>query len=274
MLCRVMGVSRSGFYDYEKRVAQDPDPDHQDLVEMVRKISDSSDHTYGARRMSRALKALGYEVGRRRARTLMREAGIWVRYRKKYRVTTNSRHSHPVFPNRLERNFRMEKPNQAWVGDISYLWTHEGWLYLAVVIDLYSRKIVGWSMSHRINARLACDALQMAIWNRRPEEGMIFHSDRGVQYASHEFRRLLKANGILGSMSRKGDCWDNSVVESFFGKLKSERVHWRNYQTRAEARADVVQYITMRHNSLRLHSYLDYLSPDEFERRGQQAKAA
>jgi len=168
----------------------------------------------------------------------------------------------------------MERPNQGWAGDISDLWTHEGWIYLAVVIDLYSRKVVGWSVSHRINSRLACDALQMAIWTRRPEEGVIFHSDRGVQYGGHEFRRLLKANGILGSMSRKGDCWDNSVVESFFGKLKSERVHWRNYQTRSEARADVVEYITMRYNSLRVHSYLGYLSPDEFERRGQLAQAA
>ena len=168
----------------------------------------------------------------------------------------------------------MERPNQGWAGDISDLWTHEGWIYLAVVIDLYSRKVVGWSVSHRINSRLACDALQMAIWTRRPEEGLMFHSDRGVQYASHEFRRLLKANEILESMSRKGDCWDNSVVESFFGKLKSERVHWRNYQTRSEARADVVEYITMRYNSLRVHSYLGYLSPDEFERRGQLAQAA
>jgi hypothetical protein len=129
-------------------------------------------------------------------------------------------------------------------------------------------------VSHGINSGLACVALQMAIWTRRPEEGLIFHSDRGVQYASHEFRRRLKANGILGSMSRKGDCWDNSVVESFFGNLKSERVHWRNYQTRSEARADVVEYITMRYNSLRLHLYLGYLSPDEFERRGQLAQAA
>jgi len=135
---------------------------------------------------------------------------------------------------------------------------------LAVVIDLYSSNVVGWSVSNRINSRLACDALQMAIWTRRPEEGLMFHSDRGVQYASHEFRRLLKANEILESMSRKGDCWDNSVVESFFGKLNSQRVHWRNYRTRSKARADVMEYITLRHNSLRLHWYLGYLSLNEF----------
>lgn len=274
LLCRVMGVSRSGFYDYERRIKQPPDPHHEELLDRVRRLSQAADHTYGSRRMSRALRALGYAVGRRRATTLMREAGIWVRYRKRYRLTTQSRHRHPVCPNRLQRQFRVEKPNQAWVGDISYIWTHEGWLYVAVVIDLYSRKIVGWSMRPTLSSRLVGDALRMALWERRPAPGLMFHSDRGVQYASHEFQRLLKAHGIIGSMSRKGDCWDNSVAESFFGRLKSERVHWRNYQTRNEARADIVDYITMHYNSHRLHSYLGYMSPDTFEKTGHMATAS
>ena len=155
------------------------------------------------------------------------------------------------------------------------MWTQQGWLYLAVVIDLYARKVVGWSMGRRLSSTLVCDALQMALWRRRPPKGqLIHHSDRGVQYASHAFRKLLKAHGIDGSMSRKGDCWDNAVVESFFGSLKSERVHWRNYQTREEARADIAEYITMFYNSRRLHSYLDYQSPDAFEKNGQKADAA
>jgi transposase InsO family protein len=162
-----------------------------------------------------------------------------------------------------------------WVGDITYLWTQQGWLYLAVVIDLYSRKVVGWSMGKRLTSSLVCDALRMALWRRRPPKGqLIHHSDRGVQYASRPFRRLLKAHGVEGSMSRKGDCWDNAVVESFFGSLKSERVHWRSYQTREEARADIVEYIAMFYNSHRLHSYLGYQSPDQFEKSGHMAKVA
>ena len=180
-----------------------------------------------------------------------------------------------MFPNRLERDFVASEPNQIWAGDITYVWTREGWLYLAVVIDLHSRKVVGWSMGRRLTSTLVCDALRMALWARRPARGsLIHHSDRGVQYASKAFRGLLKGHGIDGSMSRKGDCWDNAVVESFFGSLKSERVLWRDYQSREEARADIVEYIAMFYNSRRLHSYLGYQSPDQFERNGQLAKAA
>jgi transposase InsO family protein len=275
LLCRVLGVTRSGFYAYLRRREQGPDPDHEDMLEWVKDIAESSGHTYGARRMAKALQALSFPVGRYQARSLMREAGVWVRYRRRYRVTTDSDHRQPVFPNRLERNFRTEAVDQVWAGDITYLWTQEGWLYLAVVIDLYSRKVVGWSMGKRLTSTLVCDALQMALWHRRPPKGqVIHHSDRGVQYASKAFRKLLKRHGIAGSMSRKGDCWDNAVVESFFGSLKSERVLWRNYQTRQEARADIVEYITMFYNSHRLHSYLGYQSPDHFEQTGRRAKAA
>jgi transposase InsO family protein len=276
MLCRVMGVSRNGFYDYLRRQQRDPDPEHEEKLGCVKDLAEASDHTYGSRRMAEALRALGYGgTGRYQARSLMREAGVWVRYRRRYRVTTNSDHRQPVFENRLERAFAVDAPDHVYAGDITYVWTQQGWLYLAVVIDLYSRKVVGWSIGRRLKSALVCDALQMALWRRRPPKGqLIHHSDRGVQYASHAFRRLLKAHGIEGSMSRKGDCWDNAVVESFFGTLKSERVHWRSYQTREQARADIVEYITMFYNSRRLHSYLGYQSPDEFERNGQLANAA
>jgi len=276
MLCRVMGVSRNGFYDYLRRQQRDPDPEHEEKLGWVKNLAEASDHTYGSRRMAEALRALGYGgTGRYQARSLMREAGVWVRYRRRYRVTTNSDHRQPVFENRLERAFAVDAPDHVYAGDITYVWTQQGWLYLAVVIDLYSRKVVGWSIGRRLKSALVCDALQMALWRRRPPTGqLIHHSDRGVQYASHAFRRLLKAHGIEGSMSRKGDCWDNAVVESFFGTLKSERVHWRSYQTREQARADIVEYITMFYNSRRLHSYLGYQSPDEFERNGQLANAA
>jgi len=275
MLCRVLGVSRSGFYDFLRRQDRDPDPEHEEKLEWVKEIAEASDHTYGSRRMAKALQALGYRVGRHQARSLMREAGVWVRYRRRYRVTTESNHRKAVFPNRLERDFAPSAPNRVWAGDITYVWTGEGWLYLAVVIDLYSRKVVGWSLGRRLTSTLVCEALLMALWLRRPAKGqLIFHSDRGVQYASDAFRRLLKAHGIAGSMSRKGDCWDNAPVESFFGTLKLERIHWRSYQSREEARADIVEYITMFYNSRRLHSYLGYQSPDQFERNDRLANAA
>lgn len=178
------------------------------------------------------------------------------------------------FENLVKRDFDIDRPDQVYAADITYVWTQEGWLYLAVVIDLCTRKVVGWSMSSRMKTQLVCDALQMAIWRRQPKAGLIHHSDRGSQYASKAFRRLLKAHGIEGSMSRKGDCWDNAVVESFFGTLKQERVQWRNYQSRYEAQQDILDYISMFYNSRRLHSHLGYMSPNDFERQLTETKKA
>jgi len=269
--CQVLGVSRNGYYQFVKSQQNKPeDPEHQEMLEWVQDIAKSSDYTYGSRRMKKALNALGYPVSRNKARKLMREANVRARQRKKYKVTTNSDHRQPVFENLLQRDFEVAQPDQVYAADVTYVWTQEGWLYLAVVMDLCSRKIVGWSMSSRMKAQLVCDALQMALWRRRPNRGLIHHSDRGSQYAGKAFGRLLKAHGIRGSMSRKGDCWDNAVVESFFGSLKQERVQWRNYQTRHEAQQDILEYISMFYNSKRLHSYLNYRSPNEFE---QQLKA-
>jgi len=264
--CQVLGVSRSGYYNYQSNQAnRADDSEHQEMLKWVKDIAESSKYSYGSRRMKKALNALGYPVSRNKARKLMREAEVQVRHRKKFKVTTNSNHKQPVFDNLLNRQFDVAQTDQAYVADVTYIWTQEGWLYLAVVIDLCSRKAVGWSMSSRMKAQLVCDAMRMTIWQRRPMAGLIHHSDRGSQYASKAFRRLLKSNGFKGSMSRKGNCWDNAVAESFFGSLKQERVQWRSYQTRYEAQQDVLDYITMFYNSHRLHSYLGYTSPNEFE---------
>jgi transposase InsO family protein len=272
-MCRLLGVTRSGYYSYQRRNANKPvDPEHQEMLHWVREIAKASDYSYGSRRMKNALNALGYPIGRNKARRLMKEANVQVRHRKKYKVTTKSNHRQPVYDNLLARRFDVERPNEVYVSDITYVWTQEGWLYLAVVIDLYSRKAVGWSMSSRMKAKLVCDALRMAIWQRRPKAGLIHHSDRGSQYASKSFRRLLSAYQLRGSMSRKGDCWDNAVVESFFGSLKQERVQWRHYQSRYEAQQDILNYISMFYNSYRLHSYLGYKSPNQYEKEMSELK--
>jgi putative transposase len=266
LMCQLLGVTRSGYYDYRRRnEGKRDDPYHREQLEAVRAIAWASGDSYGSRRMKTALNMLNYPVSRDKARKLMIEAKVQVKHRKKYKVTTNSNHQQPVFNNVLDRQFDVEQPDQVYAGDITYLWTQEGWLYLAVVIDLFSRKVVGWSIGSRMNARLVTDALMMAIWQRRPEAGLIVHSDRGSQYASKAYRQLLSAHGFIGSMSRKGDCWDNAVVESFFGSLKQERVQWRHYQTRLEAQQDVLNYMTMFYNSYRLHAYLGYVSPNQYE---------
>ena len=266
LMCQVLGVNRNGYYSYYKSAARATDPEHEEMLRWVKKIDEESKHSYGSRRMKRALNALGFPVSRNKARKLMKQADVQVRHRKKYKVTTNSNHKQPVYQNLVARQFDVPQIDKVYAGDITYIWTHEGWLYLAVIIDLCSRRVVGWSMGSRMTSRLVCDALKMAVWNRRPEAGLICHSDRGSQYASKAYRKLLKAHGFRGSMSRKGDCWDNSVVESFFGSLKQELVHWQHYQTRYEAQQDVLNYIAMFYNSKRLHSYLDYVCPNDYEK--------
>lgn len=248
------------------------DPEHQEMLHWVKEFAKATDDSYGSRRMKKALNLLGFPICRETARKLMREAGVTVKHRKKFKVTTNSDHKQPVFDNLLQRDFTPAQMDQVYAADVTYIWTQEGWLYLAVVIDLFSRKVVGWSMSSRMKAQLVCDALKMAIWRRHPKPGLIHHSDRGSQYARLQFRTLLQMHGIQGSMSRKGDCWDNAVVESFFGSLKQERVHWRNYQTRLEAQQDILQYIAIFYNGYRLHSTLNYVSPNEYERRFNEMK--
>jgi putative transposase len=267
VLCEVFEVSRSGFYAYLHRRATPPiDREDVELVARVKAIAAQTGQSYGSRRMAKQLQAEGFAVGRCKARRLMQEAAVVVRRPTHRRpLTTNSRHSYGMAPNLLARQFDVAKPDQAWVGDITYVWTAEGWLYVAVLLDLYSRKVVGWGMSAHIDADLVQAALQMAVGRRQPAPGLLHHTDRGSQYASQVYQGLLAAQGIRCSMSRKGACLDNAVAERCFGSLKGERTAHRAYATRQDARADVVEYIEMFYNSTRLHSYLGYRSPNEYE---------
>jgi len=269
-----MQVSRSGFYSWEKRDKSVRDQERERLIPRVKEIHKTSRETYGSRRIAKELEATGTRCGKHKAGTLMKLAGVEAKQRKKFKATTNSKHSLPVAPNILQRQFTVSKQDLAWVGDITYIWTTEGWLYLAIVIDLYSRRVVGWSINKRMTKQLVKDALIMAIWRRKPAPGLIFHSDRGSQYCSREFQKLIKNYGIRSSMSRKGDCWDNAVAESFFGTLKLELVFREKYVTRDQARRSIVDYIEMFYNSNRRHSYLDYISPMEYETQWLLKKAA
>lgn len=274
ILCKVMRVARSGYYAWVSCGKSARQRANEELIDLVKEIHADSDETFGTRRMAEALRDRGIKFGRQRARTLMRLAGVAVKRRRKFKVTTDSKHKLPVAPNLLDRNFKVDRPNRAWVSDISYVWTSEGWLYLAVVIDLFSRQVVGWSMGRCIKKELVIDAFTMAFWRRRPEKGLIFHSDRGSQYCSHEFQKLLKKYGAISSMSRKGNCWDNAPAESFFASLKKDRVYFKRYKTREEARRDIVDYLEMFYNNRRLHSYLGYVSPRQFEETWFLAKAS
>ena len=265
-LCKLLKVSRSGYYGYMERGVSCRPGEEMALITHAREIHRQNKGVYGSRRLSEALQLIGYQVGRYRARTLMQRAGITVKRTKRFKVTTNSNHKYPVAPNLLNRQFDVDCPNNVWASDITYLWTKEGWLYLATVMDLYSRKIVGWSVSNRINADLSLGALKMALGSRRPEFGLLHHSDQGVQYACHSYQQLLRTNGLIPSMSRKGDCWDNAVMESFFSTLKTELTHHQRYATRQEAYRDLFEYIEIFYNRRRLHSYLGYTSPENFEK--------
>jgi transposase InsO family protein len=267
VLCRVMRVSRSGFYDYLKRfkLGPDNDPDEEGLKSRVRQIFNQSKGSYGSRRISKQLKNEGHAVGRFKARRLMRYLGLKAKAPRRYKVTTNSRHGFQVAPNVLNRQFDVPAPNKAWTADISYVWTLEGWLYLAIVMDLYSRQIVGWAMNKRMKAQLTLDALAMAYWRRKPPQGLVHHSDRGSQYACSDYRKRLNQYGMTASMSRKGNCWDNAPTERFFGSLKTERLRLCRFATRKAARIEVVDYISY-YNALRLHSTLGYVSPMKYEK--------
>ena len=269
-----MEVSRSGYYHFlKKNQTKQTDKDFE-LLSQVRHIHQKSRETYGSRRMSQALKAAGYNVGRFRARSLMKKAGLKVKRPKRFKKTTDSRHSLPVAPDRVNQQFTVEQPDRIWCGDITYLWTLEGWLYLAVIIDLYSRKVVGWAMDRHLRTSLVLEALRMAYWRRKPAPGLIFHSDRGSQYAAHDFQRQIETFHLIPSMSRKGDCYDNAVAESFFHSLKTEEVGDQAYRTREEGRQAVIDYIEMFYNSGRLHSFLGYVSPSDFEKQLTLAKVA
>lgn len=264
-LCRVLEVSRSGYYDWLEREPSQRALDDEKLLVCLRQIHSECRGRYGQRRYVRALRRQGFEAGRGRVRRLMRLARLTATRRRKFKATTDSCHAHPVADNVLERRFDAQRPNQVWTGDITYIWTREGWLYLAVLIDLYSRRVIGWAMGSRITQELTLRALHMALGLRRPDLGLIHHTDRGSQYAATAYCNALKEAGVTMSMSRKGDCWDNATSESFFASLKTELVYERTYLTRDEAVGDILIYLSW-YNAHRLHSTLEYVSPMEFER--------
>lgn len=265
LLCKVMEVGRSGYYRYVSKLQQAVPK--QDLLAIeIKALHRQSKSSYGSRRIAQALRNLGYSIGRYKARKLMLEHGIYCKQRRRYKVTTQSSHNLPVAENKLNRNFRVAVPNRVWVTDITYLWTEEGWLYLAAVVDLFSRRVVGWSMADHMRSELISDALVMAVGRRKPSSDLMHHSDRGSQYASAHYQKLLGRLGIIVSMSRKGNCWDNAVMERFFGSLKSERTEGARYITREQAKNDVIDYIEMFYNNHRLHSTLGYMSPADFEK--------
>ena len=263
-MARVLDVSVAGFYVWASRPVSDRARSDVALLPAIRRIHTEADATYGSRRLQRDLGRGGHPCSRTRARRLMRLAGVSVKTRRKFRVTTDSKHNFPVATNVLDRQFEAHHANETWLTDITYLWTDAGWLYLAVVLDLYSRRIIGWAMQPRMTVDLVQNALTMALWRRKPGAGLLHHSDRGSQYACGDYQSILAAAGITVSMSRKGNCWDNAPMESFFRSLKVERVYHRRYVTREEAKRDVLDYLAF-YNSRRLHSSLGYVSPMEFE---------
>jgi putative transposase len=264
-LCRMLEISRSGYYAWMGRKPSQREEANQRLIEHIRRIHQLSRKTYGSPRVHAELRKQGWRCNTNRVARLMRQENLVGQRKYRKVITTNSKHSYPVAPNLLNRDFEAQKPNQKWVADITYIPTAEGWLYLAGVMDLYSRKIVGWEMSGEMKTDLVENALRMALYQRQPKSNLLHHSDRGSQYASNQLQTILRANRIQVSMSRKGDCYDNSVMESFFSTLKCEWVHFQKYESRAQARRDIYSYIEAFYNTVRIHSTLGYLSPNEFE---------
>ena len=266
LMCQVLDVSRSGYYAWLGRPAGARAERAARVKERIRRAHEESRFTYGSPRVAAELKAQRVGACENTVAKYMRQEGLCATPRRRFVPrTTDSSHPHPVAPNVLGRDFAADGPDLKWAGDLTYVWTDQGWLYLSVAIDLFSRRVVGWSMSDDLKAGGVADALEMALARRRPGSGLLHHSDRGVQYACAAYRRLLEGNGIACCMSRPGNCYDNAVVESFFGTLKSELVHRRRYRTRAEARADVFEWIECWYNRRRRHSSLGYRSPEQFE---------
>lgn len=263
--CDVFGVSRSGYYAWKARPDAPRVKEDAELVVEIKAASKAGRGNYGSPRVHRELRAKGRRVGKKRVERLMRQEGIIARKKRRFRRTTDSNHPHPIAPNVLERNFHVELPNTAWVTDVTYVWTHEGWLYLAAILDLFSRRVVGWAASANNDRALAFSALDRAIATRQPEPGLVHHSDRGSVYASIDYGDALSTIGAVKSMSRKGDCWDNAVAESFFATIKGEMIDHEDYATRTAAINAIADYIDAFYNPRRRHSAIGYLSPIEFE---------
>ena len=272
LVCDVLGVSASGYFESVRRSQQERPSKpgagrigNEALLAHIRAIHAEVKQEYGWPRMWKELVARGFRIGKERVRRLMQQHGIRARGKRKFVATTDSRHDLPIAPNLLQRNFTSDAPNRVWAGDITYIATDEGWLYLAAVIDLFSRQVVGWSMQPHMHSSLVTDALRMAWFRRQPEGGLIFHSDRGSQYCGQEFQNALRECAMQSSMSRKGDCWDNAPTESLWGRLKVGRLYGRRFETRRQAMDEVIDWLTF-YNHRRLHSTLGYVSPMQYEK--------
>ena len=270
LMCRVLEVSRGGYYAWRGRGESARAVSNRELLRKIREIHAKRRRVYGSPRIHAELQDLGARCGHNRVAELMRKHGIRARQARRFRVTTQSDHDYPVAPNLLDREFTAEQRDQRWAGDITFVWTREGWLYLAVILDLFSRKAVGWATSNRIDRYLVLQALTMALDSRSPQENLLYHSDRGSQYASRDYRRELEDRGIVCSMSRKGDCWDNAVVEAFFASLKKELIFDADFLTRRQAVREIFWYIEGFYNTERRHSFLGQMSPMKFEEQNQQ----
>lgn len=266
-MCRVLEVSRSGYYAYKCRPKSQRRIDNEKLLIEIRRIFVEHDSNYGSPRIWHQLKNKEHiRCSENRVARIMSANDIVAVQKRKFRVTTNSKHDYPVWPNVLDRCFEVDEPNKVWVSDITYVWTHEGWLYVSAVLDLFSRGVVGLAMDKTIADTLVTQAMRQAILRRGSQKGLICHTDRGSQYAGNNFKKVLSDNGFVGSMSKKGDCWDNAVAESFFHTLKVELVHRNKFRTREDAKRMIFKYVEMYYNRKRAHSTLGNLSPFEFER--------
>jgi putative transposase len=266
-MCAVLKVSRNGYYDWRERPESKRSQENRAVLSQIREFHTRSRQAYGALKTWRELRAEGHKWGRHRVARLRQEAGIEARRKRRFRITTQSRAGVVAAKNRLKQRFAAKVVNQVWVGDITFVPTAEGWLYLAVLIDLYSRRVVGWAMSERIDQQLVLDALNMALLQRRVKPGLIHHTDQGRQYSSAAYLAELKHHGMIASMSRRGNCYDNAVAESFFSSLKNELIHHSTFRTRDEARTAIFEYVEVFYNRQRRHQTLDYCSPVDYERK-------
>jgi transposase InsO family protein len=265
LMCRMIAVSRSGYYDWRDRPVSDRGQANQLLASDIKRVFDDEKARPGSPRITQRLQEEGQSAGRHRVARIMRSHGWRAKAAKKYKATTNSNHSLPVAPNLLAQDFTAQAPDQKWVSDITYIWTEEGWLYLAVVLELYSRRVIGWAINERMTAALVCEALMMALWRHRMPTGVIVHSDRGSQYCSAAYQRLFSKHQLICSMSKKGDCYDNAAMESWNHSFKVEAIHGERFLTRSAAKYQVFDYIEVYYNRKRLHSTLGYVSPEAYE---------
>ena len=264
-ICKTLKISKSGYYAWFKNPKSKRDLKNECLLKKIKEFHNISRKRYGSPRIYKDLKDAGIACSLNRTARLMKKNNIEAKMKKKFKITTNSKHNYPIAENILDRNFSVKEKDRVWVSDISYIYTAEGWEYLCIIMDLFSRNIVGWSMDSRMKVDLVKNAFNMAYNKRKPKPGLIFHSDRGSQYACKEFRKLLKSKKFIASMSRKGNCWDNACAESFFHSLKTEEVYFNYYNSRAEAKRSVFEYIEVFYNRTRRHSYLGYISPENYE---------